>query len=338
MAVMREQLLRRIFDTDDLAELKSYLSEADEVRELLFAEFINHACYSDAAEWNKAVRLCECLAITGWGDHEALEAHRGTYVNGYPNTFFVNARREPRFLEAVWQKNSEGTGIWSNGSMFHKSPDDPYQRDTTSDPEHVARRSMDEQLKSQRNWIAKNPVVVTRALDNCYQNSRSVIDSIDQDLQPALDREMRPELYGTDLNRIVINCAFSFNDGPHCMTNYIIADEHKRLSYDGLYRELLAMLSEGEIEENGYYLRYRYNIGPFRKSTGSVNATVVFEKEFSELSHHEQKERMMEYFLTVADRLALRQKNKLDYDFGLMRTDMERILINWVNDKTSNQK
>ena len=71
---------QKIFEIEDLKELEEFLqsqSEIEQLRERLFAEFLKYADYKNAGEWNKAVRLCESLAIIGWGNHEALEALRG---------------------------------------------------------------------------------------------------------------------------------------------------------------------------------------------------------------------------------------------------------------------
>ena len=40
---------------------------------------------------------------------------------------------------------------------------------------------------------------------------------------------MRPEIYGRAINRIIINCSYSYYDHDHCKTNYIIADEKLKL-------------------------------------------------------------------------------------------------------------
>ena len=61
---------------------------------------------------------------------------------------------------------------------------------------------MDLKLNSQRNWIAKNPIRITRAISNCYENSRAVIESLFEDLQPALNAKMRPKIYGSTINYI----------------------------------------------------------------------------------------------------------------------------------------
>lgn len=83
----------KIFEISDLDELREYLSgvpDRETLREQLYAGFRRYSRYSTAAEWNAAVRICEALAIIGWGAHEPLEAIRGTWFNGNPETYFIN--------------------------------------------------------------------------------------------------------------------------------------------------------------------------------------------------------------------------------------------------------
>ena len=59
--------------------------------------------------------------------------------------------------------------------------------------------------------------------------SKAVIESVDNELKPDLDRRMRPEMYGHANNRIIINCSYSYYDHDHCKTNYFIAAEKLKL-------------------------------------------------------------------------------------------------------------
>ncbi|MDE6468014.1 MAG: hypothetical protein K2L28_03855, partial [Muribaculaceae bacterium] len=110
----------QIYEIDDLTQLREYLtksSDCENARIYLSNEFLRYCRYRNATEWNKAVRLCECLAITGWGNLEPLEAIRGTYFNGNPNTFFINRNGKSRFLDAVWSKRKDGLAIdWGASS------------------------------------------------------------------------------------------------------------------------------------------------------------------------------------------------------------------------------
>ena len=181
--------------------------------------------------------------------------------------------------------------------------------------------------------IFPTPIRIVRTLDNCYPNSRAVLDSITNTLNPRLVEELQPALYGNDtLRQIEINTAMSFYDDFHCKTNYIIADDSLKLRHSDYYATLLTMHTEEEIDQEGLFLRPRYQIGPLNKRTGRIYATIVFEKSFSFLSEKEQKRVMSEYFLTVVDRIAQRKK-KLNYDFPLLKSDFKRILDWWVNEQ-----
>lgn len=336
-------MIHEIYGMEELGELRRFLEgipgrEAareelrekaqQELREELYGEFLRYCRYRNVEEWNRAVRVCECLAIVGWGEHEPVEAVRGSYFNGNPNTYFINRDKRPRYFDAVWSKRGEVLAIDFSRSSFHASPDSPDTKGIVADGAIGEIKSA--RLASQRNWIPKNPICITRGIANCYENSKGVIDSIEADLKPVLNRGMRPELYGWAIDQIVLNLAFSFYDNYHCKTNYIIADESLKLKERELYPALLNMFSEKEIEDNGYYLRNRFSYGPFRAATGTANIFIVFEKEFSEQSPRRQKQLLSEYLRHAVGEFAKRQRKKITYDFELMIADFSAILSEWV--------
>ena len=104
-------------------------------------------------------------------------------------------------------------------------------------------------------------------------------------------------MYGRTINRIKINSSYSYYDHDHCKTNYIIADEKLKLKQKDFYRTLLTMFTRQEIEKNGYYLRNRFEFGPFRADTGKIRIGLCLEKELRELSHAKQKSLLREYIL-----------------------------------------
>lgn len=323
-------MIQKVYEIDDLGELKDYLlgvADMDGLRAKLFSEFLGYSNYRNVTEWNRTVRLCECLAIVGWGDWEPLEAIRGTSFNGNPNTYFINRDAKPRFQDAVWSKGKDGMAIDYSLTVWHKSLDSLQYENPV--PEKTIGEVQNEALKSQRNWIAKNPILITRGLANCYENSKPLIASLDNELMPELNRFMRPELYGTAIDRIVLNCSFSFYDDYHCKTNYIIADESLKLKPKDYYPVLLTMFSEKEIEDNGYYLRNRFTYGPFRADTGMVRIVIVLEKAFSELPHSRQRKVLSEYFLHAVRHFAARAAKRVDYKFNLMISDFSAILGRW---------
>lgn len=324
-------MLPLIYETDNLQQLREYLSDLPDigkVRTDLFCELDKYVRYRNATEWNMAVRLCECLAIVGWGTREPLEAIRGSYFNGNPNTFFVNRNGCPRFLDAVWSNRKDGIAIDFGLSSFHESPD-AVPSAGASRPEGAIGEIQAAKLGSQRNWIAKNPICLTRGIANCYENSKAVIESMEKELRRELNNRMRPELYGNAINRIILNCSFSFYDNYHCKTNYIIADESLKLKQKDFYPALLGMFSEKEIEDNGYYLRNRFSHGPFRAATGTVRVGIVFEKEFSDLPPHRQKHVLAGHLIHAVRQCAGRLGKKVDYNFEQMTLDFSAILQEW---------
>lgn len=118
------EILEPIYEIENLAELEIFLRAQDQIliRERLLGEFDRYAFYKNASEWNRAVKICECLAIIGWGERESLEALRGKFYNGYAMTYFLNVHGEPRFVEAMWSKRKTGLTMQDGDTFFHESP------------------------------------------------------------------------------------------------------------------------------------------------------------------------------------------------------------------------
>lgn len=321
----------RIFEIASLTELRQYLCgipNVDEYRELLYTEFLKYSRYTNVDEWNAAVRICEALAIVGWGTYEAVEAVRGSYFNGNPETYFINRDAKPRFFNAVWSKRKDGLAIDYQLSFLHGSRDNQLAKPIRINGQTGA--AQDIPLRTQRNWIPRNPIRIVRGLANCYATSKPLVESVENKLIPALNHGMRPELYGTALDSIIINISLSFYDNYHCKTNYIIADESLKLKKKDFYPALLELYSAKEIQDNGYYLRPRFTYGPFRTETGTARVAIVFEKEFSQLSIQRQKQLFADYLLQAVGHMAKRLHSKIDYDFPLLIEDFKSILSSWL--------
>jgi len=320
--------MNKIYAIENLSELEIFLSmqNADEIREELFAEFLKYSDYRNVTEWNKAVRLCECLAIVGWGKYEPVQAARGIFFNGNPDTDFYNKFRQPRFVSAIWSKRKNGLTMENGRTAYYYSPDVPDKPTISEYP--VIECIEDLKLADQRNWIPRSPIFVRRTLNNCYENSKAVIESIETDLQTDLDHNMRPEKYGRAINNIRFNLSFSYYDHAHCKTNHIIADEKLNLKQKDFYPVLLTMYTKHEIEKHGYYLVNRYEYGAFRD--GVFRVGINFEKELSEMEHNTQKQKISfhveEALGVVIEKL---KKKKLEYDFDFMQSDFLRIINEW---------
>jgi len=113
-----------LFKIETLEELENFLAtqNQDEIRSEMLELFYRFCMYRNVSEWNKAVRLCEGLAITGWGDHEPVQAVRGKFFNGNPVTGFINKYSQDRFLDAIWSKRNTGFTLEQGRASYHFSP------------------------------------------------------------------------------------------------------------------------------------------------------------------------------------------------------------------------
>ncbi len=324
--------MEEIFKIEELSELERFLKNkhTDEFREHLFQEFLKYSNYKNATEWNRAVKICECFAIIGWGKYEALQASKGQFFNGNPNTKFYNKFYELRFVDAIWSKRKSGYTMEQGRTSYFQSPDDSANSSNLWNHK-VVEDIQDLKLVNQRNWIPFNPILIKRSIGNCYENSKLFIERFEKELQPELDRKMKPESYGRAVNQLVFNCSFSFYDNYHCKTNYVIADENLKLKKKDFRVELSKMFSKKEIDDNGYYLRNRFEFGPFQSKTGRMKTNINFEKEFSELSFIDHKITFSKHLIKALKVvIAKLKKKKLEYDFDLMFDDFQTIINTWL--------
>ncbi|UOO90173.1 hypothetical protein LVJ82_04065 [Vitreoscilla massiliensis] len=68
----------------ELTELAAYVQaqEPTALRATLLQQFHELKSYRNASEWNRLVRVCECLRIIGWGEAEPVEALAQVWLNG----------------------------------------------------------------------------------------------------------------------------------------------------------------------------------------------------------------------------------------------------------------
>jgi len=323
--------MNEIFTLESLADLATFLETKPTRRtqKQLAKLFFRYALYENAEQWNKAVRLCEALAIVGWGDYEPVQAERGQAWNGNPATTFFNRYSQERFVQADWSKRKAGLTMQQGSTWYHFSPDLP-DKQSQGDEYEVRESIQDRKLASQRNWIPKNPILLGRGIANCYAKSKNFVKSVEQELLPSLEEQMTPEQYGTAINRIIIHYSLSYAD-PGCQTNYIILDEDIRISTQELYARLRKMYSKKEIDANDYFLRKRFDYGNFSKAKGTMKVDIHFPKQFSEQTTKMQKKEFAKHLTEAIDGVVQRlEKKKLEYDYDRMRDDFQRILKAWV--------
>ncbi|MEQ1907113.1 MAG: hypothetical protein ABL888_23210, partial [Pirellulaceae bacterium] len=305
------------FAQQSLAELRALVDSkgGTHCRKQLTKQFLRYCLYQNAEQWNRAVRLCEALTIVGWGDLEPVEATRGMFWNGNPETAFFNKCSELRFVAAIWSKRKAGFTMEPGRTSYHYSPDMP-EKPSRGDEYPVTECIQDIRLKTQRNWIPKNPILIGRTISNCYRNSAKLAGDVEDGLMPTLNKQMTPEAYGSAISRIVIEYNLSYPVGGCGETNYIILDEDVRLSSQQLFTRLKKMYSAKEIKENGYWLRKRFDFGGFKSDKGVINVQIHFSKEFSEQSIKAQKREFAKHLIEAVEGAVRRLRaKKLQYDF-----------------------
>lgn len=266
-----------VYASATLAELKTHLASqsTSEIRQALIAHFLQHCCYENADQWNKAVRLCEALAIVGWGEHEPVQAVRGRFFNGNPETAFFNRYSQRRYVDAIWSKRKTGLTMEQGRTVYHASPDLPGKA-ATGDDTVVVECIQDIPLLSQRNWIPKNPISIGRVISNCYPESEAFVERV-KELQVLLDERMAPEQYGSAIDRIIIRYHLS-HASMGSKTNFIILDEDIGISTSALAKRLSTMHTAQEIKENGYFLRKRHDFGNFSRARGRMKIDLRYRR------------------------------------------------------------
>lgn len=315
--------LEAIFAIGTLEELRQHLdsSAGRRLRGALLREFWKVCRYSNAEEWNRAVRICEALAIVGWGDCEPVEAYCGENW-----TVFRNRFDESRFVSADWSKRKGGVTIAPGRATYNASPD---QSGITGDFA-TALCVQDLKLASQRNWIPKNPIRLYQWLDSSDASTRKLVDSVQDRLFAALERQMKPDTYGSAIDRIWIDYYFCTHLRGNKQT-IIVIDDDSRMSSVQLHKRLLTMYSAAEIKRDNLFLRKRYDYGIFQAEKGVMKVTLHFPREFNKLSLPAQKREFAQHLSTAVSGVVERLTGRdLDYDFGKMQRDFKAILGRWV--------
>jgi hypothetical protein len=319
-------VLKDIFAIDSLEDLRQRLDSpaGRQLRGALVREFWKVCRYTSAEKWNRAVRLCEALAIVGWGDCEPVEAWCGETLTGFRNRF-----DEDRFVLAEWSKRKGGITIRPGDAKYYASPDLP---GSTGDfATTICVQNL--KLAGQRNWIPKNPIHLYQWLDGSDETTRKLVDSINNQLHPALRRQMNPEAYGTALNQIWIDFYFS-SSLPGCSQKFVIIDDDSRMSSVQLHKRLLSMYPASQIKRESMYLRKRFDYGGFQADKGVMKVTIHFAEDFNKLPLPAQKREFAKHLSTAVSGVIPRLADRnLNYDFEKMQHDFEAILRTWAKSR-----
>jgi len=197
-------LLKQIAAKPSIEALQACLTslrDPAQVRRSLLDELAKVIEYHDAKEWAAAVRICEALAIVGWGDRERVDAI-SRFNGDCWETYFVNGADEFRFRHGGWTKRKAGWVLVN--PEYYASPDFPeIPSKSWEDYAHVEFPAVAcAKLASQRNCQKRMPFVMGLCGD--FGPVSRCVESLKNELTARLMGSMRPAAYGDALERFYL--------------------------------------------------------------------------------------------------------------------------------------
>lgn len=305
---MSERLARLLnaASTDESIEaLKARLGSepADGVRSMLLAEYDRLLRYRNIAEWNELVRVCEALAIVGWGEREPVEALAERWVNGSWYTTLRTREFEKLSGHGNTAGNTESQWSKQGASFVLRGGEDTRDRGI-------------ERFATQRLPLPKNPLRLAQRVANHQKSAGAFVQALSA-LRRQLDRGLSNDRYGEGFDYVGIGCTFSNHD-----------DEHETVR-----GEFFHDAKDVPKNLNGrYYVRPRLELGKLTQKNGLWHWSVDrrFTRAEGELPLAEQKQLFRADLSAIVSTLGQRLfKKKLRYDVERLRGELEPLLEAW---------
>ena len=172
------------FETID--DMEAWLSQFDPdfLRAYLFKEFDKVKYYETANQWNDAVRICEALAIIGWGNRDRVDAVC-TRRDQWRTTTFKSLNNDDCYRSANWLPRKAGRYMTNYSDYNEPSHPDRKSRQYTETKEEDIICTPVEKILSQRNYTVKKQFCFPGYLDG------STASWLVCDLTTQLDRIMK---------------------------------------------------------------------------------------------------------------------------------------------------
>lgn len=296
--------MKEIYSLETQEELEQLVAQktADALRPGLIETYTRLLQYKNIEEWNQLVRICETLALTGWGEEEPQEALASKWINGAFYTVLQNKSFEAKEgTSKSWRKQKDSFVL------------DGKEVDLTSYPAT--------KLASQRNKLPKAPIRYSRS-GNYQKSLQPFIDQLDT-LKTLLIQETQPEHYGSDFSYIGLNLYFSNHDDQHHTVRHEYYHDEKDVPEE---------LKNASDPLPRYSIRPRLKISNLSTKENELRLLVTrhFTKEFGFKTLQEQKQILLEDFLEIIDQLAIKlKKKKITYNTELLKADIERLFTLW---------
>lgn len=159
-------ILQKLHEFATIEEMIAGLSDYDEtfLRKHLHKEFDKVKYYENADEWNDAVRICEALAIIGWGDRQPVEA-KISRQDKWRSTYLRSNVDDKCFREANWLPRKAGRYICNFSDYFGPSHKErkSFKSENVREEDIICR--LVEALYHQRNSVAVMPIWFSGRVD-----------------------------------------------------------------------------------------------------------------------------------------------------------------------------
>lgn len=204
-----ETIIARITDSmlsiEELSSLVAEVEDAESFRRALSSSFDDLIDYETASDWNKVVRICEALAILGWGSLERVDAV-AHFDGDHWNTFLINHNGIKRFRLGRWTKRKAGWSLFN--PQYNESPDKP-DRPSTDWMEEAGKDFAvvdSKSLASQRNKMRQVPFVIS--LSGSGGPASNAVRALRTSLRDLFTANLRPSIYGDAVDKIYLafNC------------------------------------------------------------------------------------------------------------------------------------
>lgn len=297
--------IARLLETASIGELKQRLDTAqpDLVRPTLLAEFDRLVRYRNIEEWNALVRVCEALALVGWGERQPVEALAERWVNGSWYTTLSTREFEKLSGHGNTSDNTEAEWAKRGNSFVLRGGDDTLDRGIDG-------------FASQRLPLPKNPVRVTRRVANHQKSATAFVEAL-RALNKRLNRELSTARYGEGFDYVEVACVFSNHDDEHTTVRGEYFHDAKDVPLGLTTR---------------HYIRPRLGLGKLVRKHELWHWRVDrhFTRAEGELPLALQQRLFAEDLLSILETLKQRlAKKKLRYDVGLLKLELERLLETW---------
>lgn len=284
----------------------------DDGVEALRAELLDEVAklqhYTDGATWNRLVRVCDALALVGWGNGEPREAIAERWLNSAMYTYQRGVDFKPLDRPERWIQR--GAGLVPDGHP---------------DAEPV------ERLRSQEIPLPKNPVRIAYPSLNVAEDAVAFIRA-SEELRLRLDRKLARS-YGQGFGWIGFELVSSCADG-HLLNEVAGEPPFVRYRSEFFHRDADVVRQVGVDA----FVRPRLEIGRISKRRGE--RCLVVTRHYTSAEQTESLATRCAGLIDDLDAVLTTLEAKLarsapDYRLAELRRDLHAVADEWMNPGTA---